>query len=507
MLQRRLGLLQAVSLNMSLMVGIGPFITIPALVGTLAGPQAMVGWILGALVALADGMVWSELAAAFPGSGGTYHFYDAAYGNSNIGRILKFLFVWQFLFSGPLEVASGAIGMTQYVSYFYPILTQPIWNSGRVIPYINLSLNLSQVTAMALMVVVTILAYRRIAAAGRLMVVLWVGMLATVAWVIFTGLTHFEPAKAFDFPENAWQVNPRTAMGLGMALAIAMYDFLGYYQVCYLGDEVADASRTIPRSIMISVIAVAVIYLVMNIGILGVLPWREVVESKHVASDLMMRAEGPRAAGLVTIMIIWTAFASVYAALLGYSRIPYAAARAGHFFKFFAETHPSGQFPHRSLILIGALATLACLADLGTVIAALMTSRIMIQFVGQIATVFYIRSKRAVVAPRTSDLADTLEGVVESHSQLALLPLSMRAAAAPRTSDLADTLEGEIGSQSTASPLPFRMPLFPLPALVALAGWLYVFATSETPVLIYGVASLLAGVAAFFVWELAVAKG
>jgi amino acid transporter len=237
-------------------------------------------------------------------------------------------------------------------------------------------------------------------------------------------------------------------MGLGMALAIAMYDFLGYYQVCYLGDEVADASRTIPRSIMISVIAVGLVYLIMNIGILGVLPWREVVNSKHVASDLMSRVQGPRSAGLVTIMIIWTALASIFAALLGYSRIPYAAARAGHFFKVFAATHPTGQFPHRSLLLMGGLASLACLADLATVIAALLTSRILIQFVGQIATVFFLRWKPAVPAAT------------------------------------------------------FRMPLFPLPALLALAGWLYVFSTSETPVKIYGVASLFVGVAAFFVWDL-----
>jgi amino acid transporter len=452
MLQRRLGLLQAVSLNMSLMVGIGPFITIPTFIGTLGGPQAMIGWVLGALVALADGMVWSELASAFPGSGGTYHFYDAAYGDSRVGRLLKFVFVWQFFFSGPLEVASGAIGMTQYLAYFYPILGQTVWNSGRLIPYINVNLTLSHVAAMDLMVLVTILAYRRIGAAGRLMVVLWVGMLATVAWVILTGLTHFDAARAFDFPEHAWRVDHRTAMGLGMALAIAMYDFLGYYQVCYLGDEVADASRTIPRSILISVIAVALIYLIMNIGILGVLPWREVVDSKHVASDLMLRAEGPRAAGVVTMMIIWTALASVFAALLGYSRIPYAAARAGHFFKVFAETHPTGLFPHRALVLMGGLASLACLADLATVIIALLTSRILIQFVGQIATVFYLRSK------------------------------------------------------ATAPAYTFRMPLFPLPALLALAGWLYVFSTSETLVMIYGAASLLVGVAAFFVWDLTVAK-
>jgi amino acid transporter len=236
-------------------------------------------------------------------------------------------------------------------------------------------------------------------------------------------------------------------MGLGMALAIAMYDYLGYYQVCYLGDEVADPSRTIPRSILISVVAISLVYLAMNVGILGVLPWREVVESKHIASDLMLRVHGPWAARLVTVMIIWTALASVFAALLGYSRIPYASARAGHFIKAFAATHPTGHFPHRSLLLISGLAAVACLADLETVIAALLTSRILVQFIGQIATVVYLR-----VNPQ-------------------------------------------------GPPPPYRMPLYPLPALVALAGWLFVFSTSKWQVLIYGLGSLFLGWTVFLVWD------
>ena len=131
----------------------------------------------------------------------------------------------------------------------------------------------------------------------------------------------------------------------------------------------------------------------MNVSILGVLPWREVVESKHVASDLMLRTQGPGAAGVVTRADHLDGMASTFAAVLGYSRIPYASARAGHFFRVFAATHPTGDFPHRSLLLVGGMAMLACLADLETVIAALLTSRILIQFVGQIATVFYLRSR------------------------------------------------------------------------------------------------------------------
>jgi amino acid transporter len=280
------------------------------------------------------------------------------------------------------------------------------------------------------------------------MVVLWAGMIATVVWVIGSGLLHFEAARAFDFPTGAFTLDSRFAFGLGAALAIAMYDYLGYYQICYLGDEVADAPRTIPRSILISVVMVALVYLTMNVSILGVIPWRKVIESKHVASDMMLHLYGAGAARAATVMIVWTAAASTFAALLGYSRVPYASARSGHFFRALARTHPTGDFPHRSLLLVSALAIVACLADLVTVIEALLTSRILIQFVGQILTVLYIRTRPELAAR-----------------------------------------------------LPFRMWLFPLPALLALAGWLFVFGTSRPQSMAYGLASLLLGVAIFALWD------
>ena len=454
MLQRRLRLLQSVSLNMSMMVGIGPFMTIPLIIASMNGPQAMLGWILGAVVALADGLVWSELASAFPGSGGTYHFYDAAYGDSRTGRALKFLFVWQFLFSGPLEIASGAVGLGLYAGFFLPGLKEAAWNWGTLVPGIDAPVPFYNVLGVAVMGLVTFLSYRRIEVAGRLLVVLWLGMLATVGWVIVTGLSRFQPALAFDFPEHAFDLSALNAMGLGGALAIAMYDFLGYYQISYMGDEVEEPSRTIPRAILISVLAVAAIYLTMNISILGVLPWREAMESKHVASDMMERVLGPGAASILTLMIIWTALASCFAATLGYSRIPYASSKAGHFPRFFAATHAKGDFPHRSLLLVGGLGMVACLADLETLIKALLTARILIQFVGQILTVFWIRRRPEVM-----------------------------------------------------SRLRFRMPLYPIPALVALAGWSFVFATSGPVVIVYGLGSMAVGVVAFLLWDAAGSGG
>ncbi len=442
MSERRLSLLQAVSVNMAMMVGVGPFITIPLFVATMGGPQSMIGWVLGAVVAICDGLVWSELASAFPGSGGTYHFFDAIYGQKWLGRLLKFLFVWQFLFSGPLEIATGALGLGAYASYLFPVLETSAWSLGTwVVTY-------SQLGSILAVLGIVMLAYRRIEAAGRLMVIFWAGMLATVGVVLVASWSNFDARIAFDFPPGAWTLDSKFAVGLGAALGIAMYDYLGYYQVCYLGDEVENPSKTIPRSILISVVAVSALYMFMNLGIMGAIPWRMVIASKSIASDLLLHVSGTKSAAVITVMILWTGTAATFSAILGYSRIPYAAAKSGHFFRGLAATHPKGDFPHRSLILIGLVAAFACLAEIETVIAALLTSRILIQFVGQIITVWYIRSQPHL-----------------------------------------------------AQALRFRMWFYPLPALVALIGWLWVFCASPSLARQYGILSALAGIVVFVLWD------
>jgi amino acid transporter len=447
MLRRRIGLLQAVALNMAMMVGVGPFITIPDFLKTLGGPQAMIGWIIGALVAVADGMVWSELAAAFPGSGGTYHYYDAVYRDSLLGRSLKFLFIWQFLFSGPLELASGAIGFAQYAGFLHEPLKQVVTTIA--LPWgAQWTITRGKLLAVVAVAAIVLLAYRKIEHAGRLMILLWAGMLVTVLTVIVSGLTHFNAAQVFTFPPGAFTLDGKFAFGLGAALAIAMYDYLGYYQVCYLGDEVANPARTLPLAILISAPAVALIYLTMNISMLGVLPFDKAMNSQHIASDFMFARFGPAAANLLTLLILWTASASLFAGMLSYSRVPYAAARAGHFFRPLAATHPRDDFPHRSLLLVGAISAVACLFDLVTVIEALLTSRILIQFVGQIITVFYIRSRPNLRAQ-----------------------------------------------------LSYRMWLFPLPALIALAGWFYVFGAAKPATILYGLGSMLLGLIVFAIWD------
>ncbi|MFL6275742.1 MAG: APC family permease [Blastocatellia bacterium] len=436
-LLRRFGMLQATALNMSNMIGIGPFITIPLLMSAMGGPQAMLGWFIAVLIAIPDGMVWSELGASLPGSGGTYVYLREGYGRESYGRLMAFLFIWQFILSGPLEIASGYIGFAKYTGYIWPAVT-PLQTAlvASVVGAINIAL-----------------LYRQITSIGKITVSLWLGTMVTTAAVIVTGAMHFDARLAFDFPPGAFTFSLGFLLGLGAATRIGVYDYLGYYDICYIGDEVRNPGRVIPRSIIISVLAVAVIYFAINLSIIGIVPWREFVpyeahpNADFVVSTFMEKIYGSRVATVFTAMVLWTAFGSVFALLLGYSRIPYAAAQDGYFFKVFGRLHPKKKFPSVSLIVIGLLAIACSFFSLGVVIDALITTRILIQFIGQIFAVGLLR-KRAPDLPR-----------------------------------------------------PYRIWLYPLPSLIALMGWVFIFATSDLYIILFGLGTLVAGVVFFFIWS------
>jgi len=436
-LLRRFGLVHAIALNMTNMIGVGPFITIPLLMSALGGPQAMLGWVVAVVIAIPDGMVWSELGATLPGSGGSYVYLREAYGRETFGRLMAFLFIWQFILSGPLEIASGYIGFARYTGY--------IWR--------GISPGETLLVAVAVGVVNILLLYRRINSIAKITISLWIGTLLTTLAVIITGLMHFNFARAFDFPPGAFNFSFGFLFGLGAASRIGVYDYLGYYDICYIGDEVKNPGRTIPRSIIISVICVAIIYFAINLSLIGVVPWREFVpaeahpESNFIVSIFMEKIYGPKVATVFTAMVLWTAFGSVFALLLGYSRIPYAAAQDGYFFQVFARLHPAKNFPYISLVVLGIISIVCGFFSLGIVIDALITTRILIQFMGQIFAVTLLRKQ----SPKTAR--------------------------------------------------PYRMWLYPLPSIVALVGWIFIFATTEWPVILLGLGTLALGAVCFFVWS------
>jgi amino acid transporter len=352
---------------------------------------------------------------------------------------MAWMFVWQFLFSGTLEIASGTIGMTQYLTYLWPALGQHPWGMKLV--------------AAGVATLVMFSLYRKIQDIAKLMLILWITMLVTTGWVIVTGLAKADLNMALDFPPGAFNLNWAFLLGLGNGTVIVIYNYLGYNQVCYLGGEVKDPPRTIPYAVILSVLGVTVIDFLLSFSFVSVVPWREMVETGSaanlsVASVFMSRVYGEWAAILLTVLILFTAFASVFALMLGYSRIPYAAALDGAFFRWFGVLHPTGEFPHRSLVLIGSLCIVASLFRLGDIITGLMVARILVQFVGQIVGLFILRRYRPEIE------------------------------------------------------LPFRMWLYPLPAVWALVGWLYVFGSAVTEdwkFLVYALGTIAAGLVAFFI--------
>jgi amino acid transporter len=386
----------------------------------------MLGWVLGAVLVVCDGLVWAELGAALPHAGGPVRYLRAMYG-PRVGGWLAFLFVFQLTFSAPLSMASGCIGFAQYAEYLWPSLHDTIAASriplslpGIGTTFLEITITKGTFLAMATVGTAVLLLYRRITMVGRLGALLWVGVVGTTLAIIFTGLTHFSLSQAFTFPAGAWAPTHAFFTGLGAALLIAVYDYWGYYNVCYLGGEISDPGRVIPRAILLSIAGVGLLYLTMNVSILGAMPWQEVEKSRFIASDFMARIWGPRTGALVTVMMLWTAFASVFSLLLGYSRVPYAAALEGDYFKIFARVHPKHQFPHISLLCLGATAAVFCLFKLADVVTALVVIRISTQF-----------------------LAQTIGVMVLRH----------------REPDL---------------PRPFRMWLYPIPALLAFLGFVYV---------------------------------
>jgi amino acid transporter len=423
-LQRGLSTMSALGLNVIGMVGIGPFVTLPLIVAAMGGPQAMLGWILGAALSLCDGMVWSELGTAYPEAGGSYSYLKHLYGERGLGRVFSFLYAWQILFSSPLSIASGCIGFSQYVTFFIPNAVRPIASAK----FLGVPIVVSGQTliAMAACAFALVLLYRSILAIDKIVRWLGIAVVLTLVFIIFAGFTHFNPKIAFDFPAGAFQLNSAFFMGLGAGLLVAAYDYGGYYSACFMGAEVRDPQKTIPRAVLGSVIIVGALYLLMNISVLGVLPWQELTHETESHARMftmavfMERLYGHGAAGIIVVLIAVAALCSVFALLLGQSRIPFAAARDGNFPAWFGAVHPQLRIPHHALLWLGTITMICCVFRLQEVITALVVIRILFQFL--------------------------LQGLA------VLLPKHRR--------------ERKVRG--------FRMPLYPLPALLALLGFLFI---------------------------------
>jgi amino acid transporter len=435
-LDRGLGLLQAISANVIMMIGVGPFLTIPFMLSAMGGPHILYAWVAGALLAMCDGLVYAQLGAALPGSGGPYVYLREAYQPFGLGRLLAFVFTFQVILIAPLSIAGAAVGFANYLQFYWTTMP-PLAHHA---------------IAALVCLVMTAALYRHITDVGRLSVIMLAVVMVTVGWVIVSGLLRFSLSQAFTFPPEAYRLDGELLGKVGAVSLLAMYNYGGYNNVCNIGEEIRDPHRTIPRAIILSILLVVAIYIVMSTVIIGVIPWQEAKDSPVIASLFVERtfsdpAQGRMAAIAMTALILFVTASSLYAVILGYSRIPFAAAREGQFFTVFARVHPTKHFPHVSLVTLSALAIPFCFFSLGELVMWLMQIQIVTQFIWQCAAVILLRRYRKDI------------------------------------------------------PQPFTMWLYPLPAVAALALWTYVFVTSPARGQLIAVAFLAAAIAAFFVFD------
>lgn len=429
MLERRLGLAQATAINMIDMVGIGPFITLPMIITMMNGPYFLYAWLAGALLSFIDAMVWSELGAAFPKAGGSYNFLKEAYGPGKAGNFMSFLFVWQTMIQAPLVIASAAIGFSAYFSYLVPLNTFG-----------------SKAVSGGVVILIVILLYRKIETIGKISVLLWIGVIFTILWIVAGGLAHGNFMGPIRHMNDGLTLNYGFVSALGFASVKTVYSYLGYYNACHLGGEIKNPVRNIPRSMFLSIAGISVLYLAMNISVTSVIPWNEAKDSEFVISVFMQRLAGDTSAIVVTCLVLWVAFASLFSATLGYSRIPYAAAADGSFFKVFAKLHPTRHFPHISLLFLGGLGfVFSLLFRLSDVISAILAMRILVQFIGQAVGLILLHQKR--------------------------------------------------GKQS----FPWKMPLYPVPVVLAIILWAGILVSTGWQMILSGMAVIAAGTMVYFI--------
>lgn len=412
------------------MVGIGPFITLPLVISLMNGPHFIVAWIAGALISLIDAMIWSELGATYPKAGGSYNFLNEAYGREKWGKLMSFLYVWQTLIQAPLVVASGAIGFAQYFSYLVPLD----------------AIERKIVSGTVVLLLIALL-YRKIDSIGKIGVFLWTGVVFTIGWIIYGGFSSGN-LTGYSFTESlgSFAFTNFFFVALGQSCVKTVYSYLGYYNVCHLGGEIRNPQSVIPKSIFISIFGIACMYILMNISVVRIIPWQDAMHSEFIVSSFIEKLYGSTAAKIATALVLWVAFASLFAVLLGYSRIPYAAAADGRFFSAFAKLHPTKNFPYISLLAIGFTGfVFSLLFRLGDVITAILAMRILVQFIGQAIGVLFIRKR--------------------------------------------------IGKDK----LGFRMWLYPLPVVLAVIVWSFIFLSTGQKFVLSGLAVILSGIVVYMV--------
>eukprot|EP01065_Artemidia_motanka_P005243 TRINITY_DN12531_c0_g1_i1.p1 TRINITY_DN12531_c0_g1~~TRINITY_DN12531_c0_g1_i1.p1 ORF type:complete len:511 (+),score=118.41 TRINITY_DN12531_c0_g1_i1:51-1583(+) len=444
-------LLQAIGLNTMNMFGTGPLITIPYCLASVdpAGPHAMIGYGVACAACVCDSLVWGEIGSMWPEIGGSYVYLRELYGPQTFGRLASFMFIWQFVVSGPAELASGFIAIAEYLAWFSPD-TIDYW------PRVLISL--------AALAVCAALLFQRVEDIGRVAVVLWAVTVAAIVFVLASGFSSWDAGRLAS-PPGALSDGSRVVWTIATATRFGVYDMTGYYDVCFIGGQVERPRRTIPLSCISTCVVVAVVYIAVYLAVLGALPWESFIDnygdnatgvSPGIISVFTDRRFGSSIlTGVVTVVVAVTILASTFSMLCGFASLPAAAARDGTFFSVFGhESTIKPGLSDVSLLSVVLLSAVWCFVELELVIEAMTTMLVLMQFSGQAVGLMVYRYR----------------------------------------------------TPKELQPDGWRMPLYPLPCILQVLIFMFIWVTSDSvvlwgdddPVLDLSVLFLLAGVAVFF---------
>jgi len=358
-LRRALGPWSTVAIIMGTVIGSGIFLVPTDMVKAVGTPgRVFAVWIFGGVLSLFGALTYAELSAALPAAGGEYAYLTAAY-----GPFWGFLYAWtQTWVAKSASIAALATAFYRYLADFLPGLQAPLYVVAWPIGPGGgpLEIRYGQLLAIGLILFLSAVNYRGVRVGGHVQVGVTALKVLLIGGVIAVGLLSRQ-AHVVNLATSTAPI-PGGPAGFFVALVAALWAYDGWNNAGMLGSEVENPQRTFPLALIAGVTAIIGVYLLTNLAYFSVLNAGEVASSDRVAADMMRRIAGPHGAGAVSVAAMISIFAALNGSILSGSRVPYAMARDGYFFRHIGRVHPEFRTPSASILLLGVWSSLFVLS-------------------------------------------------------------------------------------------------------------------------------------------------
>jgi len=384
---RGLGLWSAAAIVIGDTIGTGIFL-VTSDMARAVGTTTLVfaAWMIGGLIVLCGAFCYAELGAAFPQAGGPYVYLDRG-----LGPLWGFLFGWMSSFlERPVAMATLAAGFLRFVGFLFPVVAVPMFtfHCGSY----GFSFTAAQPLAALVVVAVTAINYLSVRMGGAIQVALTSMKMGTIAVIVIAGVV-FGKQHGIEAVPQVTHLGVGTIGGLLTALVPAMWAYNGFNDLGDVGEEIVHPQKNIPRAIILGLLTVGGLYLLANVVYFRILPFATLLQSQHVASDVVQSFAGSRGAMWLTVAMALSALGALHVVVLTGARIPYAMARDGVFFQFAKRLHPSFRTPSGALIFLGSVAALLALSGTYEELYSLFVFGVWIFFALAALALFRLRKK------------------------------------------------------------------------------------------------------------------